>query len=121
MSPVAARPRVVVAHCGPLTPKQALRALAPADIHPARQPQQTRIARSLVDAAAWTGTDRGAQAVLATLMQAYDVGEYAATHAIRTLEAEGLVFTVSPPWHIRTLSGDLKPGAAGLQRCLLRF
>jgi GntR family transcriptional regulator len=29
-----------------------------------------------------------------TLMQTYDVGEYAATHAIRTLEAEGLVFTV---------------------------
>ena len=28
------------------------------------------------------------------LMQTYDVGEYAATHAIRTLEAEGLVFTV---------------------------
>ena len=27
-------------------------------------------------------------------MQTYDVGEYAATHAIRTLEAEGLVFTV---------------------------
>jgi GntR family transcriptional regulator len=29
-----------------------------------------------------------------TLMETYDVGEYAATHAIRTLEAEGLVFTV---------------------------
>lgn len=45
------------------------RHLAPADIHPARQPAQTRIARSLVDAAAWLGTDRGAQAVLAAGVQ----------------------------------------------------
>ena len=45
------------------------RHLAPADIHPARQPPQTRIARSLVDAAAWMGTDRGAQAVLAAAVQ----------------------------------------------------
>jgi len=45
------------------------RNLAPADIHPARQPPQTRIARSLVDAAAWMGTDRGAQAVLAAGVQ----------------------------------------------------
>jgi hypothetical protein len=45
------------------------RHLAPADIHPARQPPQTRIARSLVDAAAWMGTDRGAQAVLAAGVQ----------------------------------------------------
>ena len=45
------------------------RHLAPADIHPARQLPQTRIARSLVDAAAWMGTDRGAQAVLAAGVQ----------------------------------------------------
>jgi len=45
------------------------RHLAPADIHPARQPPQTRIARSLVDAAAWMGTDLGAQAVLAAGVQ----------------------------------------------------
>lgn len=45
------------------------RHLAPADIHPARRPPQTRIARSLVDAAAWMGTDRGAQAVLAAGVQ----------------------------------------------------
>lgn len=45
------------------------RHLAPADIHPARQPPQTRIARSLVDAAAWMGTDRGAQALLAAGVQ----------------------------------------------------
>jgi hypothetical protein len=45
------------------------RNLRPADIHPARQPPQTRIARSLVDAAAWMATDRGAQAVLAAGVQ----------------------------------------------------
>jgi len=45
------------------------RHLAPADIHPARQPPQTRIARSLVDAAAWMRTDRGAQAVLTAAVQ----------------------------------------------------
>lgn len=31
------------------------------DIHPAKDPPQTRLARSLVDAAAWMGTDRGAR------------------------------------------------------------
>jgi hypothetical protein len=45
------------------------RNLAPADIHPVRQPPQTRIARSLVDAAAWMATDRGTQAVLAAGVQ----------------------------------------------------
>lgn len=45
------------------------RRLTAADIHPARQPAQTRIARSLIDAAAWMATDRGAQAVLASGVQ----------------------------------------------------
>ena len=45
------------------------RNLTSADIHPVRQPPQTRIARSLVDAAAWMATDRGAQAVLAAGVQ----------------------------------------------------
>jgi hypothetical protein len=45
------------------------RHLTARDIHPARQPAQTRISRSLVDAAAWMGTDRGAQAVLAAAVQ----------------------------------------------------
>jgi very-short-patch-repair endonuclease len=39
------------------------------DIHPLRQPRRTRLARSLVDAAAWMTTDRGAQAVLAAGVQ----------------------------------------------------
>ena len=45
------------------------RHLEPADIHPARRPLQTRLARSLVDAATWMGTDRGAQAILAAGVQ----------------------------------------------------
>lgn len=45
------------------------RSLGPRDIHPVRQPRQTRIARSLVDAAAWMTTDRGAQAVLVAGIQ----------------------------------------------------
>ena len=45
------------------------RNLTARDIHPMRQPPQTRIARSLVDAAAWMATDRGAQAVLAAGVQ----------------------------------------------------
>lgn len=43
--------------------------LTDADVHPARQPRRTRIARSLVDAAAWMATDRGAMAVLAAGVQ----------------------------------------------------
>jgi hypothetical protein len=45
------------------------RNLGPDDIHPARRPPQTRLARSLVDAATWMGTKRGAQAVLAAGVQ----------------------------------------------------
>lgn len=45
------------------------RHLTAEDIHPAREPPQTRIPRSLVDAAAWMGTDRGARAVLAAGVQ----------------------------------------------------
>jgi very-short-patch-repair endonuclease len=43
--------------------------LTPGDVHPLREPRRTRMARSLVDAAAWMGSDRGAQAVLAAGVQ----------------------------------------------------
>lgn len=43
--------------------------LADADVHPARQPRRTRIARSLIDSAAWMPADRGAMAVLAAGVQ----------------------------------------------------
>jgi uncharacterized protein DUF559 len=39
------------------------------DVHPARRPPRTRIARSIVDAAAWAATDRGARAILAAGVQ----------------------------------------------------
>ena len=45
------------------------RRLGPDDVHPAKSPPRTRIARSLVDAAAWMRTDRGTQAVLAAGVQ----------------------------------------------------
>jgi very-short-patch-repair endonuclease len=45
------------------------RLLGPDDVHPLRMPPRTRTARSLVDAAAWMATDRGAQAVLAAGVQ----------------------------------------------------
>jgi len=45
------------------------RQLGPEDMHPVREPRRTRAARSLVDAAAWMGSDRGAQAVLAAGVQ----------------------------------------------------
>jgi very-short-patch-repair endonuclease len=45
------------------------RLLGPDDVHPVRVPRRTRVARSLVDAAAWAGHDRRAQAVLAAGVQ----------------------------------------------------
>jgi hypothetical protein len=43
--------------------------LAERDVHPTRQPRRTRIARSLIDAAAWMPTDRGSMAVLTAGVQ----------------------------------------------------
>lgn len=45
------------------------RRLADSDVHPLRQPRRTRIARSLVDAAQWRATERGAMAILASGVQ----------------------------------------------------
>lgn len=45
------------------------RVLTGQDVHPAREPRRTRMARSLVDAASWRSTDRGAMAVLAAGVQ----------------------------------------------------
>jgi uncharacterized protein DUF559 len=39
------------------------------DVHPTKRPRRTRIARSIVDAACWMPTDRGAMAVLAAAVQ----------------------------------------------------
>lgn len=43
--------------------------LGPDDVHPSRLPPRTRLARSLVDAAAWAPTARGARAILAAGVQ----------------------------------------------------
>jgi hypothetical protein len=43
--------------------------LRPDDVHPVRLPPRTRLARSVVDAAAWAGTDNRARAVLAAGVQ----------------------------------------------------
>jgi len=45
------------------------RTLADLDVHPTRQPRRTRVARSLIDAAAWMPTDRGAAAILSAGVQ----------------------------------------------------
>jgi very-short-patch-repair endonuclease len=45
------------------------RLLGPADVHPVRRPPRTRVGRSLVDAAAWAATERGARAILAAGVQ----------------------------------------------------
>jgi hypothetical protein len=45
------------------------RLLGDGDVHPLRKPRRTRVPRSLVDAAEWMKTDRGAMAVLAAGVQ----------------------------------------------------
>ncbi|MEO8107754.1 MAG: hypothetical protein ABI720_10600 [Actinomycetes bacterium] len=45
------------------------RTLAESQIHPVRTPRRTRLPRSVIDAAAWAGTDLGAQAVIASAVQ----------------------------------------------------
>jgi hypothetical protein len=45
------------------------RSFRPTEVHPARQPPRTRIARSLLDAASWMRTANGARAVLAAGVQ----------------------------------------------------
>ena len=45
------------------------RQLTEVDVHPAREPKRTRLARSLIDAAAWSGSDRWALAILSAGVQ----------------------------------------------------
>jgi hypothetical protein len=45
------------------------RILAPEDVHPLRLPPRTRLARSLVDAAAWSPSENGARSILAAGVQ----------------------------------------------------
>jgi Protein of unknown function (DUF559) len=83
-------------------------ALGPQDVHPLRQPPRTRIARSLVDAAAWMATDRGAMAVLAAGVQ----------QKLARVEDLTKVVDANPRRHRRKLIaetlGDIAGGAQAL-------
>lgn len=70
------------------------RVLTDDDVYPLRQPRRTRMARSLIDAAAWMPTDRGAMAVLAAgvqqrLVRAGDLRQV--TDRIETLRRRKLI------------------------------
>lgn len=68
---------VVVRHSGPLSRAEVIEAevlahgprAVLADVHPLRWPRRTRTPRSVVDAAAWAGSDLTAQAILAAAVQ----------------------------------------------------
>lgn len=84
------------------------RSLTSVDVHPTRQPRRTRIARSLVDAAAWMPTDRGAAAILAAgvqqrLVRVEDLRQV--VDRIETLRRRGLM---------TGLLGDIAGGAQAL-------
>jgi very-short-patch-repair endonuclease len=84
------------------------RTLTDNDVHPIRQPRRTRIARSLVDAAAWMPTERGAMAVLAAgvqqgLVRVGDMREV--IERIETMHRHGLMIRVLP---------DIEGGAQAL-------
>ena len=64
--PIRGSPRAVV---GESIVVHRSRWLDELDVHPVRQPPRTRVARSLVDAAAWTATDDRARALLAAGVQ----------------------------------------------------
>lgn len=84
------------------------RTLTDEDVHPLRQPRRTRMGRSLVDAAAWMPTDRGAAAVLAAgvqqrLVRPEDLREV--IDGIKTLRRRKL---------IRETIGDITGGSQAL-------
>jgi hypothetical protein len=84
------------------------RVLTDEDVHPLRRPRRTRIARSLVDAAAWMPTDRAAMAVLAAgaqqrLVRPDDLHQV--TSRIKTLHRRKL---------IKETIGDIAGGSQAL-------
>ena len=84
------------------------RVIGPDTIHPVKRPPRTRIARSLVDAASWMATDRGAQAILAAGVQ---------QRLVRVEHLE-LIVTANQRLHRRRLIldtlGDIAGGAQAL-------
>jgi hypothetical protein len=84
------------------------RTLADLDVHPLRQPRRTRIARSVIDAATWTPTDRGAMAVLAAGVQQRLVrveDRRRVAQRTETLKRRALIFSIL---------GDIAGGAEAL-------
>jgi very-short-patch-repair endonuclease len=84
------------------------RMLTEKDVHPIRQPRRTRVARSLVDAAAWMPTDRGAMAILAAgvqqrLVRVEELRQV--IERIETMRRHGLLISILP---------DLEGGAQAL-------
>jgi hypothetical protein len=66
LAPAARQVRVQLPH-GVVVRRSAV--LAPGAVHPLRLPPRTRLARSIVDAAAWMSSEDGARAVLAAAVQ----------------------------------------------------
>ena len=69
-----ARPQILVPHRRQVTDRPDLEVhsstrLDDGNVHPARRPRRTRLARSLVDAASWATTDATARAILAAGVQ----------------------------------------------------
>lgn len=78
------------------------------DIYPLRRPRRTRMARSLVDAAAWMPTDRGAMAVLAAGVQQ---GRVRVTDLRTVLDRAGMVRRRGL---MLDILGDIEGGAQAL-------
>lgn len=85
------------------------RRLGDEDVHPLREPRRTRIARSLVDAAEWRATDRGAMAILAAGVQ---------QGLTRVSDMRAVILRPGPPMRRRALMldtlGDIEGGAQAL-------
>lgn len=116
-APIAERPIHLLAPVGytrrarlPL-PNMSLhytRVLTERDVHPVREPRRTRMARSLVNAASWRSTDRGAMAILAAGVQQRTtrVGDLRdVLDRIRTLHRRRLMYDIL---------GDIEGGAQAL-------
>jgi hypothetical protein len=68
------RPQILVPHQRQVTDRRDLEVhsstrLSSADIHPLKRPRRTKISRSLVDAASWSGSDAEARTILAAGVQ----------------------------------------------------
>jgi len=84
------------------------RTLTEEDVHPFRRPRRTRVARSLIDAAAWMPTERGAMAVLAAgveqrLVRAEDpLQRWDDMERDIDLGLDGYLTLRFPAWFVRT-------------------